>query len=107
MSIEELFPKFDAVTSKMERLGRLFVWIMGFTISGVLWGARLEWRQGDHEQRLAHIEALNNQMAEILRQLGQDNAVTKSRLGLSSNTDRQRAPATGILGGVNAAARNE
>ena len=100
MSIDEVFGKVEKVAAQMERLGKLFVVIMTFTISGVLWGARLEWRQGDHEARLAHIEALNNQVAEVLRQLGQDNAVTKSRLGLSNNTDRSRQQRPAILGGL-------
>jgi hypothetical protein len=45
------------ILARAERLTKLVTAVMVLTVTGVLWGARLEWSSQDHEKRIGTIEA--------------------------------------------------
>ena len=58
--------------SKLDRIFRAARWLVLMTASAVLWGARLEWKNGDHEYRLAKIETTDEKFRdETVRFLNQ------------------------------------
>jgi hypothetical protein len=57
------------VFEKMEKLLVIQRWIISLTAAAVLWGARLEWSNKDHEQRLNEVEADNKQDAKNISEI--------------------------------------
>jgi len=68
----------NVILSKVERLWKIAVSIVALTVSGVLWGAKLEWTQQDMIHRIDKAEVR-------VEQHGLDIATLKAQKGIASN----------------------
>ena len=67
----------NVILSKVERLWKIAVGILALTVSGVLWGAKLEWTQQDMMLRMDRAETR-------VEQHGLDIATLKARRGIAA-----------------------
>lgn len=83
--------RFEILLSRIEKAGKLMIFVVTLTAGGVLWGARLEWKTTDLIEKESKRQSREEKITEQLSSMASSMAVIESKLhGVSTLVGKSR-----------------